>query len=165
MSTLSHTEMFRLLAPWHPRIFAAVKKDVRNEHLKLDKAFYKVHFGNKVLIRLTVDDLLSVYPAVIAKGHEKLAEFIANRWILRHIDVYNFFESKLKAINPQVEKIVLIDEEAATRIIDEAVRLFGAEDSYIFCIFNQVAFSTLQLERLRSGAEDESRTAEPVATI
>lgn len=150
----SYCSQFTILQPWHHAIFSCVKKDLRNEHLKFDKAFFHTHFGTKVLVKLTVDDLLKVYPGVIAAGHEKLAEFIVNRWLLKHLPIYNFFELHLKLLNPKIEEIEQIQPELSQKLIDEAVEKFGAINTYIFSIFNSVSFSLETFEQLRNRAHE-----------
>ena len=150
----SYCTQFALLAPWHHEIFSCVKKDLRNEHLKLDKAFFHAHFSSKVLLKLTVEDFLGVYPAVIAKGHEKLAEFIVNRWLLKHLPIYTFFEARLKVLNPKIEEIVQIEPKLAETLIQEAISQFGPIDTYIFCIFNSVSFTSVTFEQLRALAHE-----------
>lgn len=159
IQTLSYVAQFAKLEPWHYAIFSDVKKDLRKEHLKHDKAFFRTYFGSKVLLRLTVEDLLEVYPAVIAKGHEQLAEFVVNRWLLKHLDIYTFFETHLKKINPQIEQITAIDQSLTNDLIAQAFSQFGAVNTYIFCIFNSVSFSPETFEYLRTCAHNETATA------
>lgn len=147
--------LIALVKPWHHALFSSVKKDIRNEHLKLDKSFFHAHFGTRVLQRLTVEDLMAVYPAVIEKGHEKLAEFIINRWLLKHVLTYNLFEAKLKQLNSDVSKITEIADDFAEVLLSESSARFGVVDTYLFTIFNSVQFSPKILESLREAALKE----------
>src|SRR5438132_626934 len=99
---LSYAQKFAELQPFYQAIFSSVKKDLRDEHLKMDRNFFKRNFLNKELAKLTVEDLVLVYPKLIQAGSEPVAEFIANRWLLRHMDIYTFFEQKLQKIAPQI---------------------------------------------------------------
>ena len=47
------------------------------------------------------------------------------------------------------------DEAVASRLVRDAVQRFGAQDSYIFSIFNAVAFSGNHLEELKLLATNE----------
>ena len=154
---ITHVQMFMNLKPWHQAIISSVKKDLKNEHLKLDRGFFKANFGSKVLQRLNIDDLLAVYPKVIEQGHEKLAEFIVNRWLLRHLKLYTHFEARLKAVHVKIDEIHEIDDQVACELIATACAAFGAINTYIFCIFNGVNFSKNSLEQLFNKAQEDAQ--------
>ena len=44
-----YQEKIEIVAPWLDEIVETVKKDLKNEHLKVDKAFCKKYFLGKVL--------------------------------------------------------------------------------------------------------------------
>lgn len=152
--TFAH--IFSLLEPFYGEIFTSVRNDLRDQHLRTDKAFLKKNFPNKRLSFLTADDFAKVYPQRIVQGHESLGEFIANRWLLKHLEIYNFFEDELKKIHPAFEEISALDELAGRNIMLEAVKLFGAKECYIFALFNGVRFSQSLLDELRQAACQKS---------
>jgi len=160
-----HVVLFHKLLPWHRAILSSVKKDLRNEHLRADRAFFKKYFGLKVLQKLTLDDLMQVYPAVIAEGHEKLAEFIVNRWLLRHINIYTQFEMRLKKIHAKIDEILEIDDALSQELIDDSCKAFGAVNTYIFCMFNGVNFSETMMESLCEKAHDEVSSRAAAASV
>lgn len=146
---------FALLTPFHKHIFSAVKKNCRNEHLRIDKKFFKRWFPGKSYSQISINDILQVYPRVIQEGEERLAEFIANRWVLKHMNIYSFFENELKKINPQFDTITTIPDPYAIALKNAAQTQFGVVNTYIFCLFNDVAFSPSTLELLFQEAMGE----------
>lgn len=143
---------FSELQPFIIPIFTTVKKDIRDEHLRTDRGFFKRNFAGKELGKLTVDDLIAVYSKFIAAGYEQISEFIANRWILRNLDIYNFFESELKQYSQKFDQIDELDSEFATSLINEATGRFGPENTYIFSVLNFVALPGSLLKQLRDNA-------------
>jgi hypothetical protein len=154
MTTQEQTYLskFADLEPLYKSIFATVRKDMRDEHLKADRGFFKRNFPGKELSTLSVEDMIAVYSKFIKAGSEQLAEFIANRWLLRHIDIYNFFEARLKTVSADIEEITELEEGFANSLLEDSVARFGAETSYIFVQFNCVALPKASLERLRNDA-------------
>lgn len=156
---LPYAQKFAELAPWYDQIFTSVKKDLRDEHLKIDKGFFKRNFPGRVVNKLQVEDLIAVYPKFIAAGSEKLGEFIANRWLLRHLEIYNFFEETLKKSYDDLEQIQEIDEAIAKALMCDAITRYGAVDCYIFSVLNAVAFSPSMLNELKTHATESLATA------
>lgn len=159
---LTYAQKFAILEPFHEAIFTNVKKDFRDEHLRTDRGFCKRNFGSKELSKITVEDLLRVYPKLIAAGYEPISEFISNRWLLRHLDIYNYFEDALKQHTEDFDKIEELEAGFARTLLDVAVTKFGAVDTYIFSILNSVAFSSVMMNELRASAIHSY--ARPVST-
>ncbi len=157
----TYQEKFNLLRDWMPHIVSVVKRDLKNEHLKNDRAFAKEHFGNKPLGQITEDDLAPVYLQKIVEGEgdESLGEFVANRWMLKNTDVYDFFESSLRAINPNFDQIEELTDEASDQIIGGAAEQFGAQNTYLFSVLNSVVFPKAKLDALASQASSEAAVA------
>lgn len=149
---LPYAAKFSELQPFYTAIFTTVKKDLRDEHLKSDKGFFKRNFAGRELNKLTVDDLMAVYPKVIAAGFEPLSEFIANRWLLRNLGIYNFFESRLKECTEKFEQIEVLDAVFAKSLMSDAVSQFGPQNTYIFSVLNCVAFPADMMKELRQNA-------------
>lgn len=138
----TYKEKFAMLKPWLPLIIETIKKDLKNEHLKRDPGFVRQYFPGKNAAKLTLDELVEAYTKAIFDGEngEELAEFIANRWMLKHTDIYHYFEQELSKINPNFSELQDIDKPTATKIMDGSMQQFGSIASYIFCIFNSVVF-------------------------
>lgn len=148
----SYAEKFALLEPFHTLIFTDIKKELRDEHLRTDRGFYKRNFAPKELKALTVDDFMRVYPKYIADGFEELSDFIANRWLLRHLDIYNFYEARLQKYSQDFDKIQELEKPFAEQLLKDSVAAFGAKNSYIFAVLNSVAFPQDLFNELRSHA-------------
>ncbi len=159
-----YTEKFAELQPFLVAIFTEIKKDIRDEHLRADRGFFKRNFPGKELSKLTVDDLLRVYPKIIAAGYEPVSEFIANKWLLRHLDIYNFFESRLKEYDEKFELITELEESFAQTLLNDAVAKFGLQDSYIFSVLNSVAFPAAMMKKLQTDATQTHATTTTTST-
>ncbi len=149
---LTYAQKFEELQPFYTAIFTCVKKDLRDNHLRADRGFFKRNFPGKELNKVTVDDFLAIYPKIVALGYENVGEFIANRWLLRHLDIYNFFEDRLKQHSENFDEIVELEMPFAKTLLDDAVKAFGAQNTYIFSVLNSVAFSAKLMKELRDNA-------------
>ena len=151
---MSYEEKFSLLKPWFGGIIEDVKRDLRQEHLQKDRLFLKSHFGSKPAAKVTTEELKEVYGRLIEEGAEQIAEFIAARWLLKHTEVYNYFEQELSSISKDFEQLEELEESLGRRLIAESTAQFGATDTYLFAIFNSVVFPQHQLEELRTLAAE-----------
>lgn len=152
----SYQDKILQVRSWIEDVIETVKKDLKNEHLKIDPAFCRRHFLGKHYTEVDINMLATAYLKEIQGGNVGLAEFIATRWLLKNSDIYGFFEEQLKNINPDFEAIKEISAADTARIIDTAVNLFGAVKSYIFSVFNEVAFTAAVFEKLGEAALQES---------
>jgi hypothetical protein len=143
---------FSLLSPWFSDIVSSVKRDCKSEHLRLDPGFVRQHFGGLPIQRITIEEMRAVYLQQILAGHERLAEFIANRWLFRNMDIYRFFEESLQKISPEFEKITEVPAEQAETIVKEACEKFGCEKTFCFVAINEVALSKPIFDRLQRQA-------------
>ncbi len=143
---------FSLLSPWFSDIIAAVKRDCKSEHLKLDPLFVKQHFSGVSIQRITLEEMRTVYLQQILSGHQRLAEFIANRWLFRNMDIYRFFEESLKKISPEFEKIKELTPEQANELISQACEKFDSEKVFCFVSINDVVLPKESFEQLQRKA-------------
>jgi hypothetical protein len=143
---------FSLLSPWFSDIIASVKRDCKSEHLRIDPLFVRQNFGGSPLHRITTDEMRAVYLQHILSGNEKLAEFIANRWLFRNMELYRFFESSLQKISPEFEKISELPNDEAEKLLQEACERYGVEKVFCFATINEVAFSEALYEKLQREA-------------
>lgn len=155
LKEMSFQQKFQLLEPWFQRIIESVKKEIRQEHLDKDRAFTKAYFGNKPTLRINVHELCTVYGKVIMEGNEKVAEFIALRWLLKHAELYQQFEKILAEISPDFDQLDALSEETGKKLLLSAIPEFGAIVTYLFSIFNSVLFPEIQLQKLRELAVKE----------
>lgn len=161
----TYKEKFVLLKNWMPSIIEAVKKDLKNEHLKQDFLFIKKYFPGKNINKLSSEELVQGYFAAVQSedNGEDIAEFITNRWLLKNGDIYNYFETELRKINPDFTAIQKIEEPQAKRMVEESTKEFGAESTYLFSVINSVAFSDDIFADLSRKAEHEAKSAKQQA--
>lgn len=159
LKDLTYKEKLNHLKNWIPYIVEGIKKDIKNEHLKKDVGFLKKYFGNKNPNKLTVEEMTEAYTKALAEEElaEQLAEFMVNRWLMHYSEIYYYFEQELRKINPDFEKIDLIDNQKAQPILTGSAQQFGAPDTYLFSILNSVAFSDETYNQLAQKAEAQHK--------
>lgn len=155
----TYKEKFAILKEWTPHLIDKVKKDLKNEHLKQDYAFSRKYLPGKNLSKVTLEDLVEGYTQAIAQEEtgEKIAEYIATRWMLQSSELYSFFEQELSRINPNFDAIQEIEEPVGERLIAEGVSRFGAVNTYLFAVINSVAFRKNHFDALQKQAQDEQQ--------
>ncbi|MCH9627024.1 MAG: hypothetical protein S4CHLAM2_06580 [Chlamydiales bacterium] len=155
-----YQEKFELLRPWLGRVIETVKKDLRNEHLKVDREFCKRYFLGKNFHRISLEEMAEAYYKDIQGGNTGLGEFITSRWLLKNTDVYGFFEKQLLAISEDFDALDALPEEVATSLLEGSVQTFGPIKTYLFAVLNSVVFPEKLYEDLRNQAENESKKEE-----
>lgn len=154
----SYKEKFQILKSWMPEIAEAVKKELKNEHLKKDWIFAKKYFPGKNLNKITADELSTGYLAAIAEEEkgEEIAEFISNSWLLKNSELYDYFEKELTKVNKDFSAIEKLESTASSKIREGAVAQFGAYHTYLFSVLNSVAFQEEDFNLLNEDAKKES---------
>ncbi len=154
-------DKFQTLQPWLSQILYSIKKEIKTEHLSKSPAFYKAHFGNRPLNRLTNEEICAVYEKQLLQGdHEDLSEWVVNRWVFRHGDIYQHFADRLAKINPDFDAIKNLDEAQSKQVLSGATETFGALPIYLFTVLNGVVFPKNIIEELRSLAEKQEAQLE-----
>lgn len=158
----TYTEKFSMLKEWTPALIESIKKDLKNEHLKRDFQFVKKYFGNCNIQKLTAEELTKGYSAALedAEQTERLAEFMANRWLLRNSELYQLFEEKLQQINPNFNELEELTTEQSQDLMQSAIKAFGATKTYLFSVLNSVVFPKDVYEKLAHLARNESKQSE-----
>lgn len=151
-----YQEKFELLKPWLVDIIEVVKKDLKNEHLKIDKEFCRRYFLGKNFIHVPLNEMAEAYYRDIQEGNVGLGEFIATRWLLKNTDIYDYFEKTLKKISDDFEELDQLPEETAHPLLEGAVDEFGATRTYLFSVLNSVVFPEELYEELRASAVKET---------
>ena len=156
LKNVTYKEKFAMLKPWLALIIDAVKKDLKNEHLKQDWQFCKKYLPGKTAQKLTTEELVDVYSVAVdeAESGEALAEFISNRWLLKNSDLYGFFEQKLSEINPNFSEIEELDADMSRKMLSHAVKEFGAPRTYLFSVINSVVFPEQVYRELNKEAKE-----------
>lgn len=155
LKNITYKEKFALLKKWMPSIIDTVKKELKNEHLKKDWAFVKQYFPGKNINKLTVEEIAQAYMQVIENSEkaEDVAEFISNRWLLKHTDLYHFFESELSKISADFNELEVLEKNQSLEMIEKAVAEFGAPKTYLFSVINSVVFPKEVYDGLAARAE------------
>lgn len=154
----TYQEKFNLLAPWMAFIMKDVKKDLKNEHLKKDARFARHYLAGRDPNKLSDEELAAIYTDAIATNEkgEDLADYIANRWIMKHGELYNYFALELGKINPDFNELELLEEQPSVMIMEGAIREFGALKSYLFSVMNSVVFPPEIYTQLERKAHEEA---------
>lgn len=163
----TNKEKFEMLSPWMQLVVDAIKKDIKNEHLKRDIAFVRHYFPGKNVSKLTTEELAEAYKHAISQGEntEELAEFVTNRWLLKHSDIYHHFEQELTKIDPNFTELDLLDPSTSNVLMNQAVEQFGAPHTYLFCVMNSVVFPKEIYDVLRQRAHDHTQKAQEQEAI
>ncbi|HEY4831138.1 MAG TPA: hypothetical protein VIH61_01055, partial [Waddliaceae bacterium] len=130
-----YQEKIEMLFPWLEEIIEVLKKDLKSEHLKIDKPFCKKYFLGKNPAQVQVKEMAEAYRTDIACGNVGLGEFIATRWLLKNSDVYGYFEEKLRAITSDFEQLEELPQDLSLSIVKAATLQFGAKKTYLFSVF------------------------------
>lgn len=151
---------FQTLQNWTLEVLNAVKKDIKSDHLHTDPVFYRSYFGNRPQNRLSSEEIFAAYEKELLKGNEELAEWIVNRWVFKHGDLYQHFAEGLSKVNENFDQIKNLTESESREILKGAPEAFGAIPTYLFSVLNGVVFPQNVLEELRKGAEAEKAARE-----
>lgn len=154
---------FQALQNWTLEILDAIKKDIRTDHLHTDPVFYRTYFGNRPQNRLTSEEIFAAYEKELLKGNEDLAEWVVNRWVFKHGDLYKHFAERLSEVNPDFDQIKQLTDEESHRILAGAAESYGAIPTFLFSLLNGVVFPQPILDRLRKAAEVEKVALEKKA--
>lgn len=146
---------FSIISPWFERLLSQIKKDCKSEHLSVDPHFVRVHFAGKPVPKISLEDMRIVYLHQIFSGHDRLAEFIANRWLFRNMDLYRFFESRLESQVPDFETVKALPKDIIEPILADAILQFGSEMVFCFVVLNDVALPKELFDGLQKTALEE----------
>lgn len=146
---------FQTIQPWISFILDAIKKEIRTDHLASSPAFARAHFGNRPLNRLTAEEIFTVYEKELLAGNQDLADWVVNRWVFKHGDIYKYFAEKLSRIQPDFSAIESLDLAQSEQVLEGAPELFGFLPVYLFSFLNGVVFPEEIFTRLYHAAEKE----------
>lgn len=163
----TYKEKCSMLKPWMPHIIEAIKKDLRNEHLKNDLKFVKKYFASKNINKLTTQDFVEVYASALdqEENAEEIAEFVTNRWLLKNTELYEYFEKALSQISEDFTQLTEITPQKSQEIIDRSITQFGAMRTYLFSVMNSVVFPREIYEKLNKQAQENQQNLEKEEAI
>lgn len=153
----TYKEKFSLLDDWTTELFTPIKKDLKNEHLKKDVKFCKSYMG-KPPHKVQIEDLEAGYKQAIEDGLEEIAEYVFQKWLLKHSDIYDFFSNELRQINEDFTELEEIENSLSQEIAKKSTERFGAQKTYFFCVINSVVFPQTVFEELKQLALEERKT-------
>jgi hypothetical protein len=153
---------FTYVRPWMDQILQAIRKDIKTDHLPADKFFYKTHFGNRPLNKLTQEEIFAVYEKELLSGNQELGEWVINRWVFKYGDLYRHFAERLSAITPNFQEIQALTDAQAEQVLAGAQEKFGFAETYIFARLNSVVFSDAFFDRLHQAALQETQSKKQV---
>lgn len=145
--------MFKTLQPWVAQVLSAIKKDIKSEHLPSNPPFYRTYFGNRPQNRLTNEEVFAAYEKELLQDNADLAEWVVNRWVFKHGDLYTHFAERLSQINPEFSEIQSLTEEESEQVLAGAAEQFGSVPVFLFSALNGVVFPKPILERLETEAK------------
>jgi hypothetical protein len=151
---------FTHVRPWMEQILQSVKKDIKTDHLPGDKSFYKAHFGSRSQNKLTQEEIFAVYEKELLAGNQELMDWVVNRWVFKHGDVYRHFAERLGRINPHFQEIQSLSDQQAEQVLAGAIDAYGATATYLFARLNAVVFPDAVFEKLHREALAETRSKE-----
>lgn len=146
---------FVIIQPWLPDVLAAIKREIRTDHLANSPSFARTHFGTRPLNRLTFEEIASVYEKNLLLGDEDLSEWVVNRWVFKYGDLYAYFAERLEKVDANYHELELLSEEQSEQVLEGAIACFGAVPTYLFSVLNRVVFPKIVFDRLRAEAEKE----------
>lgn len=158
----TYKEKFALLSPWMPSILDPIKKEIKNEHLRKDLAFFNQNFAGKQLNKITLEEMAHAYAQAVCHGEngEELGEFLSNRWLLKHSDIYHHFEQEFNQIQNNFDELESLDKEVSLQMMEKAVKEFGAPKTFLFCVLNSVVFPDEVFKILGEKAQRETSEKE-----
>jgi hypothetical protein len=146
------TTKFHSLRPWLNEVLEAIKKDIKSDYLPKDAAFYRAHFGNRPQNRLTAEEIYAAFSQELLRGNEELGEWVVNRWVFKHGDIYSHFADRLSRIQTNFAEIKQLTPQQSAAILEGASEAFGAKKVYLFSVLNDVVFPESVLKELAEKA-------------
>lgn len=146
---------FQTLLPWMSEIIACIKKDIKTDFLPGNPIFSRTYFRNLPQSQISADDICKAFTKEIENGNESVSDFVIDRWVSKHGNIYNHFAERLHAVNPDFDQIKELTPAQSAQILAGAKEAFGLQDTYIFSVLNGVVFPTSVLEKLLQEANDE----------
>ena len=149
------TTKYQTLQPFLGEILDSIRKDIKTDYLPGSASFYRTHFGSRPINRLNSEEINAVFIKELLAGNEDLSDWVVNRWVFKHGDVYRHFAERLSRINADFDAIEHLSVEQSQTILAGAKEGFGAKATYFFAMLNGVVFPEAIFAELKKGAEEE----------
>jgi hypothetical protein len=149
------TTKYHTLQPFLNEILDSIRKDIKTDYLPGSMSFYRTHFGTRPMSRLTGEEINDVLSKELLLGNEDLSEWVVNRWVFKHGELYRHFAERLGVINADFDAIQSLSTEESRTILAGSKQSFGARPVYFFAVLNGVVFPEEIFAELRREAEEE----------
>ena len=153
-------DKFTRLQPLMQSVVEPIKSDLKKHHLKKDPAFVRKNFSTTNVTKIPVQELIEVYRRELPETSEQFGEWLGQLWMMKHTDIYDAFERTLTREVDDFTAVKELPEDLSRRLQTEAVEQFGAVQTYIFVLINDVVLAPAILEDLASEAEQEFKERE-----
>jgi len=148
---------FYTLQPWLYEILDSIRRDIKTDYLPASGAVYRAHFGNRPQNRLTMQEINTALIKELLQGNEDLAEWVVNRWVFKHGEIYQYFASSLEAISPDFGSLQELSEADSQALVLGAKEAFGVKLVYFFSLLNGVVFPASVFAALRQEVEAQAQ--------
>lgn len=156
---------FNALRPWLDEILTVIKKDIKTDYLPAMPTLYRTYFGNRPLNRLQNEEIHSALIQELENGNKDLAEWVVNRWVFKHGELYQYFAIALEKIDPDFSSIQQLTLEQSRSILEGAKALFPIKEIYFFTLLNGVVFSQEIIDQMKNEVEAESNQTKSSAEV
>jgi hypothetical protein len=153
------TTKYHTLQPFLGEILGCIRKDIKADYLPGSAAFYRTHFGSRPMSRLSGEEINAVFSRELLAGNEDLSEWVINRWVFKHGEIYRHFAERLAAVRADFDAIESLSLEESRKILAGAKDSFGAKPVYFFAMLNEVVFPEEIFIELRKDTEAEEARA------
>jgi len=155
---------FHLLQPWLHEILDSIRRDIKTDYLPASREVYRTHFGNRPLNRLTAQEIYAALSKELLQGNQDLAEWVVNRWVFKHGELYSHFAEKLGTITPDFGALKGLTEKQSEQMLEGARELYGVKSIYFFSVLNEVVLAPAVLQTLRQEVEAQKELSAPVSS-
>jgi hypothetical protein len=149
------TNKYHTLQPFLGEILGSIRKDIKTDYLPGSMAFCRAHFGSRPIARLSNEEINTVFIKELLAGNGEMSEWVVNRWVFKHGEVYQHFAARLAKVNPDFDAIASLTTEESQKILAGASESFSAKTVYFFAMLNGVVFPEPIFADLRKQAEAE----------
>lgn len=156
---------FHTLQPWLPEILETIRRDIKTDYLPASATVYRAHFGNRPLNRLTMTEISDALTKELLQGNEDLAEWVVNRWVFKHGEIYSHFAQRLEAIRPDFTELESLTEAESEQVLKGAQESFGVKPVYFFSVLNGVVFPASVFDALRAATEAHKEPEEASSSV
>src|SRR3990167_3175904 len=104
-------KQFETIRPWIPAVLAAIKKEIKGDHLPSNPLFTRTHFGNRPLHRLTTEEIFAAYEKTLLAGDADLGEWVVTCWVFKHGEVYSHFAEALSQVTEDYSTLTSLTEQ------------------------------------------------------